>query len=731
MATKRILIVEDEQIVAEELQRSLGAAGYEIVGIAGSGEEAVTRGRQSRPDLVIMDIVLSGTMDGISAAQQLQTLGIPIVYLTAYSDRHLLERAQHTEPVGYVIKPPKTEELAAVIKLALFKREKEQERDRAGQGPATAHGEAGEQFRLMIAGVTDVAIFTLDTAGNVNSWNRGAEKINGYSAADIIGRHYSILFTAEDRGRGIPQKELEVAIRDGSADNTRFLVRQDGKQYWAEGFLSAIRDEGGTLTGFTKVIRDTTPHKRTQETLQKTEKRLRVALHAARMGTWEWEIESNKDTFDDSLRNLFGLGPDDQVNTIEDFYARIHPDDRANVVAAFERTRDEGIHLDTEFRVIRPDGTERWLMDQGEVLTDDQGKPLRMTGACVDITERKQAEQALRDSEERFRLFVNSVRDYALFQMDENGRITSWNAGAERMLGYADDEIIGLPSSVLFVAEDIRGGEDEQEIAKALLTGRSEDERWHIRKDGTRFWSSGVVTRIDDPQGGVRGLAKVMRDETERMQASEQMASSLAEKEALLKEIHHRVKNNLQVITSLLSLQSDTVDNDATRIMFEEAVNRVRTIGDIHELLYRSPDLARVNFDLYINRLVQSLSSFYGIDETRTAIRVNAQNTGLELAQAIPCGLIVNELLTNALKHGFPDGRSGEIQVMLECNEGTCVLNVADNGVGMPDEVTIENTTSLGLKLVSILARQLGGTVRIHRNGGTRFAISFPGSTPS
>lgn len=728
MTRKRILIAEDERVVAEQLQRSLTADGYEVVAIVGSGEEAITRGRQSRPDLVIMDIVLSGTVDGISAARQLQPLGIPVVYLTAYSDRHLLERAQHTEPLGYVIKPAGTQELAAVIKLALFKREREQARDRAGQQRVAAHREADEQFRLMVAGITDVAIFTLDTTGNINSWNRGAEKINGYTAGDIIGQHYSILFTAKDRQQGIPQTELELTIRDGSADNTRFLVRRSGEQYWAEGFLTAIRDDAGTLTGFTKITRDTTPHKRTHEMLQQTQERLRIALHAARMGTWEWEIASNKDSFDDNLRNLFGLGPEDEVNTIEDFYARIHPNDRAKVIAAFERTRNEGIHLDTEFRVVRPDGSQRWLLDQGDVLMDAHGRPERLTGACVDITERKQAEEALRESEERFRLFVNGVRDYALFQMNENGQIVSWNDGAERVLGYTEAEITGQPSSVLFVPEDRASGEPGREVSEALRNGRSENERWHVRKDGTRFWCSGVLTRIDDSQGRMRGFAKIMRDETERRQAKEQITRSLAEKEVLLREIHHRVKNNLQVITSLLMLQSDTVEDDATRTMFEEAVNRVRTIGDIHELLYRSPDLAQVDFNLCLNRLAETLRSFYGIDPNRIAVRVHAQKTRLELVKAIPCGLLVNELLTNALKHGFPEGRSGEIRVTLECARGTCVLEVADNGIGVPHEVTVENTTSLGLKLVSVLAQQLQGELRLERNGGTRFIISFPDS---
>ncbi|MFL6416418.1 MAG: PAS domain S-box protein [Bryobacteraceae bacterium] len=726
MAHKRILIVEDEALVAEQLRQTLVSNGYEIVGIVASGEQAIHEGRQSRPDLVVMDIVLDGHMDGISVAQQLQPLGVPVVYLSAHSDRHLLDRAQDTEPLGYVMKPAKSGELAAVIQLALFKRDQEQERDRAGQQREDAVREACEQFQVMVAGVTDLAIITLDVAGTVSSWNRGAEKINGYTSAKILGQPHAVLFSAEDRKRGVPENELEVAKRNGSADNTRWLVRENGDVYWAEGVLTAIRDGAGTLTGFTKIIKDGTEHKRTQEALEKSERRLRVALHAARMGTWDWEIRPNKDTLDESLRSLFGLQPHDGVITIEEFYALVHPDDRANVVAAFDQTRTEGIHLNTEFRVIRPDGTERWLLDQGDVLLDEHGQPERLTGACVDITERKQAEQALRESEERFRLFVESVRDYALFQMDEQGHIVSWNGGAERLLGYTKMEVFGRPSALVFVPEDVANGVPQKEISEARGNGRAGDERWHRRKDGSRFWCSGVLTRIDDGQGKPRGFAKIMRDETERRRASPQLADSLAEKELLLKEIHHRVKNNLQVITSLLTLQSDSVEDDTTRTMFDEAVNRVRTIGDIHELLYRSPDLARVDFNLYLKRLVQSLFSFYGVDQSRIHFDLRADDLRLDIAKAIPCGLIVNELLTNALKHAFPDGRSGEILISLRSHKGRAFLEVADNGIGLADDFTIETNTSLGLKLVSVLAKQLQGEVELDPRGGTRFAISFP-----
>ena len=727
MLNKRILIAEDEWVVAHELQHTLTASGYNVIGTVGSGEEAVTVGAESKPDLVIMDIVLGGKLDGISAAQRLQPLGIPVVYLTSYSDRHLLDRAQHTEPLAYVIKPAKTGELAAVIKLALFKRDQEQQRDRDGQQRrATATREAEEQFRLMVAGVTEVAVFTMDAAGLVNSWNRGAEKVTGYSSDQILGQPFALLFTPEDRAHAIPEAELATAERHGSASDTRWLSRADGVRYWAEGVLTAIHDEAGALAGFSKTVKDATRYKRAQQTLGNTEEKLRVALQAARMGTWEWEIQPNRDHIDDNLRALFGLAADQQVTTIEDFYALVHPDDRPGVIAAFERTRREGVHLDTEFRIPQPDGTVRWLLDQGDVILDEHGQPERMTGVCVDITERRRAQHALRESEERFRLFVNGVRDYALLQMDGNGRIVSWNPGAERLLGYSEAEIVGQPSSILFVPEDIANELPRKELEKARISGRAEDERWHVRKDGSRFWCSGSTSRLDQPGGSLRGFAKVMRDETERKQAREQLQASLTEKEALLKEIHHRVKNNLQVITSLLNLQAVAVEDAAIRQLFEESVNRVRTIGDIHELLYRSPDLARIDFNLYLIRLAETLLSFYGVDDKRIRVRIDAKDAVLAPSQAIPCGLIVNELLTNSLKHAFLDGRSGEIHVSLRCAGERCILTVSDTGVGLPQGLTIDDTTSLGLRLVSALAHQLQGEVRLDATGGASYVIAFP-----
>jgi len=728
VSNSRILIVEDEQIVASELQRSLQARGYDV-SIAEDGEKALAQIAATAPNLVLLDVVLPGPIDGIGLAEKLQGLNIPVVYITGYSDNRLFHRARETEPYAYLSKPLQNGELDRVVQLALLKRSREQGRESERQRQAKELRESEERLRRMVEQVSDYCIFTLDLDGRVNNWNIGAERITGYSAKEVLGRSYALFFSAEDESRNIPAAELEQARTQGSADDTRWLVRRSGEQYWAEGALTSIRDENGTITGYTKVSRDTTGRRRIEDALRERDERLRVALQAARTGTWRWDLRTDVDIIDESLRGLFGLTPNNEINKIGDFYAIVHPEERAKVIASFERTRHEGVHLNTEFRVIWPDGSEHWLLDQGEVIRDQEGHPVSLTGACVDIHDRKLAEQALRENEERFRLYSANIRDYALMQVDTEGRVVSWNFGAAQVFGYSEGEILGQPLAVLFTTEDVAKGEPAKEREQAITTGRSIDERWHVRKGGSRFWASGVLSPMRDEQGRLRGFAKVLRDETERRRANERLRASLDEKEVLLQEIHHRVKNNLQVINSLLRLQSEHIADRSSRELLVEAQSRVQAIAGIHELLYRSPDLARIDFGTYLNRLARNLFSFYGISEEQVQLVLHVNHTTLEVSQAIPCGLIVNELLTNALKYAFPGGRRGTTTVSLDCVGRQCVLVVEDNGVGLPEGFDWEAAETLGLQLVKILAGQLDGTVQLNRSSGTRFEISFPGSS--
>jgi two-component sensor histidine kinase len=212
----------------------------------------------------------------------------------------------------------------------------------------------------------------------------------------------------------------------------------------------------------------------------------------------------------------------------------------------------------------------------------------------------------------------------------------------------------------------------------------------------------------------------------ERMRAEERIKASLKEKEVLLQEIHHRVKNNLQIISSLLNLQAGTIDNPEMLETFLESMNRIRSMALIHEQLYRSHDLAGIDFGAYVQKQAAFLFRTYGADAGRITLKVEADEMSLGIDQAVPFGLIVNELMSNALKHAFPAGRAGEIRVALGVNEDNVTLEFSDNGVGLPPDLTCRTTTSLGLELVSILIEQLDGEIELESRNGTIFKLIFP-----
>jgi len=247
------------------------------------------------------------------------------------------------------------------------------------------------------------------------------------------------------------------------------------------------------------------------------------------------------------------------------------------------------------------------------------------------------------------------------------------------------------------------------------------------------FAKSGDIRWIDDRtwvrrrlDGSVTHYQGIAIDITDRKQAQEKIKTSLLEKETMLKEIHHRVKNNLQVISSLLSLQSGYVHDENYRKIFQESQDRVKVMANIHTMLYQSADLARVDFGGFIRDLAGRLQQSYGSAASPVEIHANVSDVSLPIETSIPCGLILNELVSNALKHAFPEGRGGEVNISMKAEGDHFTLTVQDNGIGFPEAVDFQNTQSLGLELVNLLVGQINGTIDLQVDGGTTFTITFP-----
>jgi PAS domain S-box-containing protein len=360
-------------------------------------------------------------------------------------------------------------------------------------------------------------------------------------------------------------------------------------------------------------------------------------------------------------------------------------------------------------------------------LHDDAGNVIGLFGIARDITERRQAEEALRKSEEHYRsLFDNMLNGFAYCRMlFERNRpndfiYLSVNSAFEALTGLKN--VIGKK-----VSEVIPGiQEDDPELFEIYgrVASTGIPERFETCVKALEMWFS---ISVYSPQK--EHFVAVFDVITERKRAEQTLRESLAEKVALLKEIHHRVKNNLQIVASRLNLQARRVqDKNAVNIL-RDTRGRVHSMALLHEMLYHSGNLAQINFVVYVEELCGQLKRSFGSSAARVSVAKRVARISLPLEQSLPCGLIISELVSNALKHGFPGKREGTVTVELRPGEGqSLVLSVSDDGVGLPTGLDILNSSTMGLQLVSNLAAQLKGQFAVGRTdgGGTTISVVFP-----
>jgi PAS domain S-box-containing protein len=395
-------------------------------------------------------------------------------------------------------------------------------------------------------------------------------------------------------------------------------------------------------------------------------------------------------------------------------------------------------HAATQGRGVKPFEIEVQKNDNTSYV-DIRLVPLKREGSIFaiqiigrDITVRKDAEKkVIRSKEELADLnsyletIINSS-PFAIFDLNPEGEVKSvWNPAAERIYGWQSEEVMGklLPSA------PSEGVEGRDIINKRVLSGEviNEIELKDVRKDGSLIDILMGAAPLYSSQGKIEGVMSASVDITAIVEAEKQIKASLKEKEVLLREVHHRVKNNLQIISSLMSLQSRYVKDETALKMFRESKNRVRAMSLIHEQLYQSPDLNQISFSDYIERIAQQLFRFYEVEGNGVELEINVDELFLNLDTSIPLGLIVNELVSNSLKHAFTNGRKGKVSIQLQSQGEKNILTVSDDGIGLPSDFDIANTDSLGLHIVQTLTLQLRGTLDIKKSPGAQFKITFTG----
>lgn len=496
--------------------------------------------------------------------------------------------------------------------------------------------------------------------------------------------------------------------------------KKNGELFWAE--VSLTRVSLNDSDGIIAVIRDISERRKAEEAIHQSEEKFRTLFMSLNEGFY-----------------LSELIYDDKGNPCDYRYLEANP----KFAEMLGVGRDQIIGK--RYKELVPVDTTQWLDNYFNVaLTGEpctysfcsneysayfetyayQPAKGQVSVLVINVTERKWAEEALRESEEKFRVLAEtSPAAIIVYQGD---MLVYANPSTVRLFGYSGIELLGMKSWE-WVHPDDRGMmiDNERARQRGELVPAQYELRF-VKKNGEEGWmivSAGCI----DYQGKPAGIATFV-DITETKRAEEKVRSALAEKVILLKEVHHRVKNNLQIICSLLDLQSDSIPDEQSRNYFRESQNRVRSMALIHGMLYESKDFSSIHFGEYIRDLTQHLIASYELESRRISLKVDVNDFAMDIDRAIPCGLIINELVSNAMKHAFPDNRRGEILICFTIDEKRWIsLTVADTGVGIPSWIDYENTHTLGLQLVNTLVRQLRGrmTARVEQTG-TIISIIFP-----
>jgi len=579
--------------------------------------------------------------------------------------------------------------------------------------------EEHERFSSLIQSIPDIVYFKDADLRNL-AVNKAFEEMCGLKSADVVGKTDDEIFPPELAAACKASDRL--VLESGQSHRFEETTHdRDDREIVYETIKSPLFNTGGKIVGLIGISRNISDRKRTEAALKESEERFRTLYENATIGLYRTTPDGCILLANPALVRMLGF------DSFEELAARDLEKGEGGTEydrAFFRREIEKnGAIRGWEAVWTKKDGAKVHIRESARAIFDESGRVKFYEGTVEDITERKRAEAEVEASEKKFhRIFDRSLE--GIFQVTVDGQITAANAAMIRMFGYDSlEELQATNVSDRYVDPEARAKIVE------TLTLLGESPRTEVllkRKDGSTFPALTSSTVVRDEAGRIECIEGTVVDITDLVQSKAALQSALREKETLLKEIFHRVKNNMQTVSGLLRLQSQYLKDPQAAAAFQESQNRIRSMAMIHESLYRSDSLSSVDFASYVRNLTQALLGSQAKYPGRIELAMDVETVQFDLKTAIPLGLIINELVSNALKYAFPKDRRGVIAVGLRAlGKDEFLLSVRDDGVGLPPDLELGHLQSMGLQLVDMLATQLDGRIELGPPPGADFRIRF------
>lgn len=552
------------------------------------------------------------------------------------------------------------------------------------------------------------AIYLLDLERRIIQANNGFYRLINAPGKNYIGRLITDIIHPDGEKSPCPICKAQKELRDM---NITMEASNPANPYSRpiQVICKIIHDETNRPSSILMTIRDLSRIRELDQKICISEANLAEAQRISNTGNWVWDIQGNQLDWSNQVFRLFDLSQSFYTPTYASFITFVHPDDRQKVQEAV----NDALYLmkpySIDHRIVLPDGSIRFVHEQAEVRFDDEANPLRMSGTIQDITERILAEKALRKNETLFRATFEQAA-VGLAHVSLQGNFLRVNQRLCDILGFSRQELLQLNFKDITHPDDIR---DNLEHARHLVEQRIKSyskEKRYLTKDNSILWVNLTVSVAHKNNHQPDFFISVMEDITERKSAQLKVIETLHEKEALLRELHHRVKNNMQIISSMISLQLRQISDHSVRDNLNDTRQRIRTMALVHDHLYSSGNLASINFQDYLKQLCKRITSLYEHGERKVIIDLSGEAVQLPIDQALPIALISNELIVNSIKHAYYKHMPHHIEISLMQDQHSIALVVRDFGKGFNYKV-MNQTDSLGLTIINALTQQIAGKI--------------------